>query len=141
MFDADGKTYAVCKISSFGSICIARFKGEISNDLYYSRHDINPACCTQNEAGYKAREMRVFPNSKDRQRPIDGDRNQRKKQPESRYRLCLVDRAPYGIYQDSRKESEIEAKATRANRHLMPGNVDRSVRDLMTDVTEERIDR
>ena len=85
--------------------------------------------------------MCVFPDSEDRQRPIYRYRNQRKEQPESRDRLDLVDRTPEGVNKYARRQSEVDSETARAYCHLVSREMERALGDLMTDVTEECVDR
>ena len=51
-------------------------QGKISDDLDHGRHDKCRACNTEDQARYEPREMRVLPDVKDRERPVDGDGNE-----------------------------------------------------------------
>ena len=83
--------------------------------------------------------MRVFPHAEHRQSPIDADRDKRKKKPEPRKRLNFFDVPPKRVDQKSKQQTEINPKTPRANREMMPLDVQRSFRQLMTDVAEERV--
>ena len=73
----------------------------ISRDLDYCRDDEHRAGNTENEACYKPGPLRIFPDAENGQRPVDADRNEREKQPESRQRLDLIDPAPERIDRES----------------------------------------
>jgi len=75
----------------------AAAEAEVSTYLDYGRDDIGGTGDTKDQAGEKAREVRVFPDAKDGQRPVDTDRNERQEKPDPRQRFDVIDLSPERI--------------------------------------------
>ena len=85
--------------------------------------------------------MRVFPDSERAERPVDGDRNHRQKQPEARQWFDFFDFPQKRIDQKAENQSEIDTEAPRTDRERMILDVKRAPLHLMTDIAEKFITR
>ena len=76
--------------------------------------------------------MGIFPDPEYRQRPVDACRHKREKEPDTRERFDIVDRAPKRIRQKPGDQAEIDAEATRAHSKLLTGDEKGTFGDLVT---------
>ena len=85
--------------------------------------------------------MGVFPDAEECERPVDGDRDQRKKQPEARELFGVIDVTPERVDREAEEQAEIDTEAARADGKLLAGDMERAVGYLVAEEAEEIIER
>ena len=114
---------------------------EISRYLDRRRYDECRAGHTEDHSRDKSRCEGIFPDAENAQRPVNPDRYKRKKQPDPRDRLDLLNSPPKGIYRIPEQQPEVNAKAPRTNAKLLALDMKRPARYLMANIAVKSIQR